>query len=95
MYLIEFEFLTQLNINLEADGIAAFLGIFSGLLGLIELLTQWFTSSRLIERQGVFAVLAILPLVIVGISLMTLVGGFPALLGGSALFIGLVVLKFF
>lgn len=95
MFLIEFEFLTQLNINLEVDEIAAFLGIFSGLLGLIELLTQWFTSSRLIERQGVFTVLSILPVVIVGLSLLTMIGGYPALLGGTALFIGLVILKFF
>ncbi|MEM0981752.1 MAG: MFS transporter, partial [Cyanobacteria bacterium P01_H01_bin.58] len=62
MYLIEFEYLTQLELRLEVDEIAAFLGIFSGLLGLIELLTQWFTSSRLIERQGVFTVTSILPL---------------------------------
>jgi HEAT repeat protein/ATP/ADP translocase len=95
MYLIEFEYLTQLELNLEVDEIAAFLGIFSGLLGLIELLTQWFTSSRLIERQGVFAVLSLLPVVIIGLSLMTMIGGFPALLGGTALFLGLVVLKFF
>ncbi|MGF1461009.1 MAG: MFS transporter [Leptolyngbyaceae cyanobacterium] len=95
MYLIEFEYLTQLEINLEIDEIAAFLGIFSGLLGLIELLTQWFTSSRLIERQGVFTVLAILPLVIVGISVMTMIGGYPGLLGPTALFLGLVILKFF
>lgn len=95
MYLIEFEYLTQLNINLEVDEIAAFLGIFSGLLGLIELLTQWFTSSRLIERQGVFPVLSILPIVIVALSLMTMIGGHPTLLGGTALFIGLIILKFF
>ncbi|MEM1311769.1 MAG: MFS transporter, partial [Cyanobacteria bacterium P01_H01_bin.153] len=95
MYLIEFEYLTQLKINLEVDEIAAFLGIFSGLLGLIELLTQWFTSSRLIERQGVFAVLSILPLVIVGLSLIIMIGSFPALLGGASLFLGSVILKFF
>ena len=95
MYLIEFEYLTQLEATLEIDEIAAFLGIFSGLLGLIELLTQWFTSSRLIERQGVFAVLSILPLVIVGISIMTIVGSYPIFLGGIALFFGLVILKFF
>jgi ATP/ADP translocase len=78
MYLIEFEYLTQLELNSGSDEIAAFLGIFSGLLGLIELLTQWFTSSRLIERQGVFAVLSLLtPVIIIGISLMTLIGGFP------------------
>ncbi|MGD1944009.1 MAG: MFS transporter, partial [Leptolyngbyaceae cyanobacterium] len=95
MYLIEFEYLTQLEATLEIEEIAAFLGIFSGLLGLIELLTQWFTSSRLIERQGVFAVLSILPLVIVGISIMTIVGSYPIFFGPIALFFGLVILKFF
>ncbi|MEM6835646.1 MAG: MFS transporter [Cyanobacteria bacterium P01_C01_bin.120] len=95
MYLIEFEYLTQLKINLEANEIAAFLGIFSGLLGLIELLTQWFTSSRLIERRGVFAVLSLLPLVIFVLSVMTIVGSFPVLLSGASLFLGSIVLKFF
>jgi hypothetical protein len=95
MYLIEFEYLTQLEANLEVNEIAAFLGIFSGILGLIELLTQWFTSSRLIERQGVFAVLSILPLVIIGISVMTLLGTHSAFFGAAALFFGLVILKFF
>lgn len=95
MYLIEFEYLTQLEANLDVDEIAAFLGIFTGLLGLIELLTQWFTSSRLIERQGVFAVLSILPLVILGVSILTMIGGYPAFLGSTALFFGLVILKFF
>lgn len=61
MYLIEFEYLGQLERNLGPAEIAGFLGIFSGLLGLVELITQWFTSSRLIERQGVFTVTAILP----------------------------------
>ncbi len=95
LYLIEFEYLVQLEIALEPAEIAAFLGIFSGILGLIELLTQWFTSSRLIERQGVFAVLSILPLVIVGISALTLLGSYPPFFGATALFFGLVVLKFF
>jgi hypothetical protein len=95
MYLIEFEYLTQLEATLEIEEIAAFLGMFSGILGLIELLTQWFTSSRLIERQGVFAVLAILPLVIMGISTMTLLGSYPIFVGAIAMFFGLVILKFF
>lgn len=95
MYLIEFEYLSQLKAELETAEIAVFLGIFSGLLGLLELLTQWFTSSRLIERQGVFAVLSILPLMLVGISTLTLFGSHPALLGVGALFFGSIVLKFF
>lgn len=95
MYLIEFQYLSQLEMNLEVDEIAAFLGIFSGFLGLIELGTQLFTSSRLIERQGVFAVVSILPLVILGISGLTLLGSYPALFGAVALFFGLIILKFF
>ncbi|MDB9528595.1 HEAT repeat domain-containing protein [Oscillatoria sp. CS-180] len=95
MYLIEFGYLTQLEAELEADEIAVFLGIFSGLLGLIELLTQWFTSSRLIERQGVFAVLSILPLVTVAVSTLTLFSSYPVFLGAGALFLGMVILKFF
>ncbi|MGF1525052.1 MAG: HEAT repeat domain-containing protein [Leptolyngbyaceae cyanobacterium] len=95
MYLIEFEYLSQLELNLDIEQIAAFLGIFSGLLGLIELSTQWFTSSRLIERQGVFTVISILPLVILGITGLTLIGSYPPFLGRDALFFGLIVLKFF
>lgn len=95
MYLIEFEYLSQLELRLEVDEIAAFLGIFSGLLGLIELLTQWFTSSRLIERQGVFTVTSILPLSILGISCLSLVGSHPIFLGVVVLFFGLIILKFF
>ena len=95
MYLIEFEYLSQLELNLDIEEIAAFLGIFSGLLGLIELLTQWFTSSRLIERQGVFTVTSILPLAILGVSGLTLAGSYPVLFGPIALFFGLIILKFF
>lgn len=95
MYLIEFEYLSQLYMNLEADQIAAFLGIFSGLLGLIELITQWFTSSRLIERQGVFTVTAILPFFIAAIGVLTLISSHPVLWGAGVLFLGLIVLKFF
>ena len=95
MYLIEFEYLSQLELNLEGEEIAAFLGIFSGLLGLIELSTQWFTSSRLIERQGVFTTISILPLAIFGVTGLTLIGSYPPLLGRNALFLGLILLKFF
>jgi HEAT repeat protein len=95
MYLIEFEYLSQLEVNLQPDQIAAFLGIFSGLLGLIELLTQWFTSSRLIERQGVFTATAVLPCFIAGIGVLTLAVSHPLFAGTAALFLGLIVLKFF
>lgn len=95
LFSIEFQFLNQLQLRLGIDEIAAFLGIFSGLLGLIELLTQWFTSSRLIERKGVFTVTLILPTAIALISGATLVLSFPGFLAAEALFGGLIVLKFF
>ncbi|WP_017301192.1 MFS transporter [Nodosilinea nodulosa] len=95
LFSIEFQFFNQLETSLDVAAIAAFLGFFSGLLGLIELFTQWFTSSRLIEREGVFKVALVLPSVIVTIGLITLVASYPARLAVSALFVGLVVLKFF
>ncbi len=95
MYLIEFEYLGQLERNLGPTEIAGFLGIFSGLLGLVELVTQWFTSSRLIERQGVFTVTAILPILIMVLGLSTLVLSNGALVGMAGLFLGLIILKFF
>jgi hypothetical protein len=95
LFSIEFQFLNQLEIRLEVEAIAAFLGIFSGLLGLIELMTQWFTSSRLIERKGVFTITLVLPTAILIIGGLTLLGSYPALMGASILFLGLVVLKFF
>jgi HEAT repeat protein len=95
LFSIEFQFFQQLEIALEVSTIASFLGIFSGLLGLIELFTQWFTSSRLIEREGVFAVALVLPSVIVTVGVLTLALSLPIFGGASALFFGLVILKFF
>lgn len=95
LYSIEFQFLNQLELNLEVTAIAGFLGVFSGLLGLIELLTQWFTSSRLIEREGVFAVTLVLPLVICCLGTIILIFSHPLLAGASSFFIGLIILKFF
>lgn len=95
MYLIEFGYLSQVEANLTVEQIAQFLGIFSGVLGLIELLTQWFTSSRLIENKGVFTVSMMLPLMIISIGSITLVFSWPSILGGVGLFLGLVALKFF
>ncbi|MFH7243825.1 MAG: HEAT repeat domain-containing protein [Spirulina sp.] len=95
LFSIEFQFFQQLDLTLEVETIASFLGIFSGLLGLIELFTQWFTSSRLIEREGVFAVALVLPSVIVVVGVLTLALSFPIFGGASALFFGLVILKFF
>ncbi|MEA5452773.1 HEAT repeat domain-containing protein [Leptolyngbya sp. CCNP1308] len=95
LFSIEFQFFNQLETSLDVDAIAAFLGFFSGLLGLIELFTQWFTSSRLIEREGVFTVALVLPSVIVVIGVITLVASYPVRMGLMAMFVGLIVLKFF
>jgi HEAT repeat protein len=95
LFSIEFQFFNQLEASLSVDAIAAFLGFFSGLLGLIELFTQWFTSSRLIEREGVFRVALVLPSVIVVIGLLTLLASATAQAAVTVMFVGLVVLKFF
>lgn len=94
LFSTEFQFLNQLELSLEVNEIATFLGIFSGLLGLIELLTQWFSASRLIERRGVFTAALVLPVVIISLGLLTLVASLPQLLGAVALFLGVVLLKF-
>jgi HEAT repeat protein len=94
LFSTEFQFFNQLEMSLGVNEIATFLGIFSGLLGLIELLTQWFSASRLIERRGVFTAALVLPLVIIALGLFTLLASLPQLLGAAALFLGVVLIKF-
>ena len=102
---VEFQYLSQLERNLDASAIAGFLGIFSGILGLFELATQWFLSSRLIERLGVFVAAMLLPISVVIIGAIAFVAAtfFPpsiSILGlitltrPLSLFIGVVCLKF-
>jgi HEAT repeat protein len=69
------------------DKIASFLGLFQGFLGIVEISTQWFASSRLIERLGVFVVTLFLPLITLVIGLLLSIRILP-------LFAGFVVLKF-
>ncbi|HEY9301758.1 MAG TPA: MFS transporter, partial [Phormidium sp.] len=87
LLLIDFQYLTQLELRFNVKEIASFLGLFSGIVGIFELITQWFVSSRVIERMGVFLT-AMLP----GAVLSTL--GLLPLTGLVQLFIGLIVLKF-
>ena len=87
LLLIDFQYLTQLELKFDVKQIASFLGLFSGIVGIFELITQWFISSRVIERMGVFLT-AMLP----GAVLSTL--GLLPLTGLVQLFIGLIVLKF-
>lgn len=87
LLLIDFQYLTQLELKFDVKQIASFLGLFSGIVGIFELITQWFISSRVIERMGVFLT-AMLP----GAVLSTL--GLLPLSGLLPLFVGLIVLKF-
>jgi HEAT repeat protein len=93
--LIDFQYLQELKLNLGDKELASFLGLFGGIVGLCELTTQWFFSSRLIERFGVFFSAALLPvavgLVVPGlIAILNLLPGIQSL----AFFWGLVGLKF-
>ncbi|MEM1253839.1 MAG: MFS transporter [Cyanobacteria bacterium P01_H01_bin.21] len=96
LYLVEYQYLYQLTMrNFEVDELARFLGVFTGVLGLMELITQLFTSSRLIERLGLFVTAGVLPTLLVVLSSLFLgVSLVPALVGINGLFIGLVTIKF-
>jgi len=88
LYLVvDFQYLGQLEQKLDTSAIASFLGLFSGVVGIMELGTQWFLSSRLIERLGVFVAAMMLPASLAILSLLT----FTHLLD---FFWGLIALKF-
>jgi len=93
--LIDFQFLSELEVQLEGEdlaaGIAIFIGVFNGILGIFELITQWFASSRLVERIGVFRAGAILPALVVAIGIL---GSIAAWGGWVSLFLGIVGIKF-
>ncbi|NEO99658.1 MAG: MFS transporter [Symploca sp. SIO2E9] len=103
--LIEFQYLGQLEVTFEPSEIAGFLGLFGGIIGLCELTSQWFLSSRVIDRLGVFGAAMVLPASLSVLGIITLTGvldlvlgllgqtiTFPAWLTG--LFLGLILLKF-
>ena len=93
--LIDFQYLTQLNLNYNDKQIASFLGIFGGITGLCELTMQWFISSRLLERSGVFVAVATLPAsVIVLIPIVIPILGLFVVIQGQNFFWGLVIIKF-
>ncbi len=93
--LIDFQYLTQIEINYSGQEIASFLGIFSGVTGLCELLMQLFGSSRVLERFGVFFTTATLPICIaILLPLSVALLGILPITQGQNFFIGLVVLKF-
>ncbi|MDZ7957032.1 MAG: MFS transporter [Aulosira sp. DedQUE10] len=93
--LIDFQYLRELKSNFGERDLASFLGLFGGMVGLCELMTQWFISSRLIERIGVFFAAALLPITVgcfipAGIAVFNL---FPTM-QFSSFFWGLIILKF-
>ncbi len=95
LLLIDYQYLSQieqsLNVNLDMDveDIADFLALFSGILGLFELITQWFVSSRVVEKLGVFVIAMLPPASIMVLSLMSLL-----VLQRSVLFWLIISLKF-
>ncbi len=92
--LIDFQFFSQLEFQNDAtgaSGIVSFLGIFEGILSICQVLTQWFGSSRLIERTGVFVTATILPFGVILLGTISLLGGITGLF---SVFIGFVILRF-
>lgn len=92
--LVDFQFFYQLEIQNEdagANSIVSFLGIFEGILSLCQVATQWFASSRVVERMGVFVTAMILPALIGTMGIISLGG---ALTGLFSVFISVVILRF-
>ncbi len=90
--LVDFQFFSQLEYqSADASGIVSFLGIFEGILSTFQVATQWFASSRLVERTGVFGTASILPIGIVALGSLSLIGGITGLF---TIFIGFVILRF-
>lgn len=95
LFLIEFQYFDQLmSLNFSVDDVAKFLGIYSGVLGIMELTTQLFTASRIVERAGVFTAIGLLPLALTAIGLLGIAASWLNLGGPYILFIGLILLKF-
>lgn len=85
--LLDFQYLSQLEQTVSVEKIADFLALFSASLGILELITQWVFSGRVIEKFGIFRVAQFSPIVILVLSCLSLVRLLP-------LFIGIVLLKF-
>ena len=97
--LVDFQYFSQLQSTFQGKEITSFLGVFGGILGLFELATQLFVSSRAIERLGIFFTTAILP---VGVGfLLTVLAVLSSLsitfglkIPGLLLLCGLTLIKF-
>lgn len=103
--LVEFQYLSQLEEKLDASDIAGFLGLFSGIVGLCELTSQWFVSSRAIDKLGVFVAAMMLPASLAALGVLLLTGLLDVFIGLinraiplpdliTGLFVGLVLLRF-
>ncbi|HIK33541.1 MAG TPA: MFS transporter [Oscillatoriales cyanobacterium M59_W2019_021] len=93
--LIDFQFVIELERNLTgedtASTIASFIALFNGVLGIFELLVQWFASSRVVERLGVFVAGAILPTLVALLGIASIVGSIG---GWFPIFFGILAVKF-
>ncbi len=103
LLLVDFRFQDALEQQFSSSEgrIAAFLGIFNGILGIFEVATQWLASSRLIERIGVFAASVLLPggIAILSALAISSLAWRTSLISGLEwtlpLFLVLVLLKFY
>lgn len=98
--LVEFQYLGELDTQYSGDAMAKFLGLYSGILGLVELGTQWFVSSRAVERLGVFVAAMFLPISLSVLGVITLILnqflGFNAMISATQIiFGGSIILRFF
>ena len=97
---LEFQYLGELEqVYPDTTEIAGFLGMFSGVLGICELVTQLFVSNRALERLGVFTPAMLLPISLSIMGFLTIVfdvGGWEAwgLSSVQIMFFGAIVLKF-
>jgi hypothetical protein len=95
--LVEFQYFGELDAHFNGDEkqIAGFLGLYSGILGIVELMTQWFVSSRAVERLGVFIAAMFLPISLLVLGAITLILNKSMFTAGEILFVGSIILRFF
>jgi hypothetical protein len=74
--LLDFQYLSQIELSLDVriEQIADFMALFSAVLGMVELITQWFISGRVIERLGVFWIAVVPPALLSFVSILSLSG---------------------
>jgi hypothetical protein len=75
-FLIGFNFYTQAGIRFEsAEQLAAFFGIFAGVMSIVVLLVNATMSARVLQRYGLVSVLAIRPIVLLLLTLPMIFAG--------------------